>query len=82
MSIVENNLANGCVPENLATPERPFDEDLENALYTSLGRSHPNDKTGYYTLLRAFQHHIRGEFNSRDLRLKAASDEHTAFRSK
>lgn len=66
-----------------ATPERPpYDEDLENVLYTSLGLSHPSDRTGYYTLLRAFQHHIRGEAEDRDRGLKIASDEQVKHRAR
>ena len=60
--------------------ERLFNEDMEHKIYNSLGRSHPNDDTGYYTLLRAFQHHIRGEYEERDMTLEGASKEHVKFR--
>lgn len=52
-------------------------QDMDNALYTALSCSHPRDRTGYYTLLRAFQHHVRGESVSAINALTHAMEEHS-----
>lgn len=60
--------------------ERPFNRTMEDAIHNCLRSSHPDDSTGYYTLLRAFQFHIRGELVERDRFMKMANNEHNNCR--